>query len=372
MAGGSPQTIGSQVKVVVAATLSQLGDVVFSGGAGRVGGIQAAAQFNNEADRLGITIPPPGILVVQSPAGSLSAYHVVVRKGLVSQVNAAAAANPAGGAGGSGFQGGPQGATNALQRTATGGGADIPRAKTSIQGVAMDVRTEFVGINSYAPDNQISPQEAAYAENVDSISTRGALGKRPGTITTYPQRGDVVNSVSAITSTLKGRSINALPAGFREDGKVCLVLGYDGSSILGEGTTESNTKECRAVPVDPLWHPERDIRRVKPSLTINDFDAAGIDFDLVVPTPFKKDGAGTRLQSVDYITVIASDLGFQLDPDNEDALEGDYLAEKQAWDGTSLKFVDTGGTVAVVRYYSVFLFSKQYRSDPLLFKVTPT
>jgi hypothetical protein len=362
------QPIGKDVRYAIAATLSGSGDVIHPGGTGKNDATLYAVQFNDAAIKAGLSVPQPGIVVVQSPypARKLAAYHVVVQKGFVAQVQQAG-----GGGSQSGGSGNPlQGATNAVTR-ALAGGAPISRGASSELGVGADVRTEFTGINSYPPDTQIQPQEAKDALNVDSVTRRGALGKRPGIVATYPQRTDVVNAVAAINAAHMGRSINALPAGFFESGNNCILVGYDSRTDLGKGISSVGSKRVRALPAYALWHPQRDVRHVRPSLAIADTTAASIQFSLVLPATYQKDGAGTRLASVDKIIVLVSTLGFPLDRDNQDSLNATYLEEYTDWDGTT-RTINDAGTVAVRRYYTVWFSNKKHFSKPFKFYIDPT
>lgn len=418
----------------------------------------------------------------------------------------AAGPNGAGGLGGQGGSSGGQGAgvTNALVR-GPGTGADIARGATSTLGIGVDVRSEFTGLNSYAPDTQIQPQEGKAVLNVDSITKRGELGKRPGTIPSYPNRtvaavnatgamavpvkADITNAdwfgitdpdgvrtaiwfdvsgsdtvpaavttwllsgatgsaalevdisgdttaadvmasietvlngaaigitsddsaadgstvltvdvagtegnewtveengasadftvtspsggVDGIATAKQGRSINHLPAGFREsDRKTKIITSYDeaANTQLGQGNSSSNTKYVRFIGIEPIYGPQKDIRFVKPTVTINSVVAASIDFDVVMPQRYRLAGVGNIISSVDQLVVLVSTNGYVHDRDNEGGQGGTYKKEYVSWDGTSVNVTDTG-TAGVRRYYTVFALSKEHVSEALKFYIDPT
>ena len=415
-----------------------------------------------------------------------------------------------GGGTGAGGAGSPlQGATNALVRTA-GQGQDIQRGAVNALGVGSDVRSEFTGINSYPPDTQIQPHEAKYALNVDSVRTRGALGKRPGLVSTYPNRtvaaaqasgtvvfatkanmtnadwwgiisrdgiryavwfdfngSDVIpaaatawlaagatgsddievdiqsastaEEVAAATETAveaaissvemektfnsvviadggrhvvlpagtdgnywtlvenvthatfvvtqptggldglhadhQGRSINALPAGFREsDRKSLIVVSYDkeANTALGVGSSASGTKLIRTMAIEPTFGAQKDIRFVKPIVSIVTIvdGANGIDFNVAMPARFRLSGVGANISSVDKLVVLVSTLGFAYDRDNGDKLQAVYKKEYTDWDGTAVTVTDTG-VVGTRRYYTVFALSKRHVSQVVKFYIDP-
>lgn len=483
------------------ALAAQMGEQVFIGSGSSNIESQAAPKYNIQfKGHMLWRLFAGGPKVVSSP-GLKAAYYQQLNSG---QGGASGAGAGGSGAGGSGAP--PRGATNALVR-GPGTGQDINRGATNTLGIGSDVRSEFTGLNSNPPDTQIQPNEAAAALNVDSITTRGALSKRPGTVTSYPNRtvsaaaavgaltvpakanitnadyititdrdnvitiiwfdttgaetipaaataalllgapgsagletdisagvttagqvaaavhasingaalgitsddsagdGSIVltvddtgtdgnkwtvtedgahagftatsptGGVDGVTAAKQGRSINALPAGFRETSrKSPILIGFDedANNQLGLGSSSSNTKIMLFRSVETIYAAQKDIRFVKPQVTITDTTAASIGFDVVMPARYRKAGVGNIISSVDKLVVLVSELGYQYDRDNEqDAMTASFLKEYTAWTGASVSVSDTG-TAGTRRYYTVFALSKRYVSEVFKFYIDPT
>ncbi|MBK8583444.1 MAG: hypothetical protein IPL86_17010 [Flavobacteriales bacterium] len=435
-----------------------------------------------------------GLIVAQDGNSSFNKEAFVQGKWAVWAQNQAAwdsaqqAATSGAQGGGSQAAAGPLGLSNAGSMQLQGG-ADIPRGATSLQGVGVDVRSEFLGLSTFAPDTQIGPQHAAYAENVDGISARGALSKRPGLIPLYPNRNTEVaaqatlrlptkanitastdyilftlpnadthafwfdttgadsepaGSVSATNSTVvdvsgattalqvaaalfaainaavigvtcvagpgvvagdvnvfvdtpgiggnswvveefmthasasvasdfaggwsgvsssrKGRSINALPEGFRNAGRATLVLGYDNSSDLGGGIASAGTTELRAQAVDTTYNAQRNIARVKPVIAPVSNASGVVTFRATMPQAYRKETGNDEgiVASVDQLVVVASKNGFCLDRDLLDKLEGvRHVKDYTSWDGNTVSIVDSGLDAGDVWFYSVWAVNKR-------------
>ena len=466
---------------------------VVSSGQQRFADVQWAAEQGQISQGVAFQVNRP---VLTKAFGTLPIGWILIGK---------AGAGGGSGAGGGAGGGGVGGATNALVR-GPGTGQDINRGATNTLGIGSDVRSEFKGINSTPPDTQIQPNEATAALNVDSITTRGALSKRPGTTTCYPNRtvaavaaagaatvpakADITNAdyititdrdrvitiiwfdttgaetvpaavtaallfgapgsagvevdisgattaadvmaliettlntaaigitsddsaadgstiltvdatgtdgnkwtitesgahagftatspsggIDGITTAKQGRSINALPAGFRTtDRKSPILVGYDEevNTQLGIGNQSVGTKIIRFHSVDAVYAAQKDIRFVKPEIAITDTTAATIGFTVVMPTRYRKAGVGNIISSVDQLVVLVSELGYQYDRDNEqEGLSATYLKNYVAWDGSSVAVADVG-TNGLRRYYTVFALSKRYVSEVFKFYIDPT
>lgn len=467
-------------------------------------GLPSKIALQQEADSKLVGQATAVYISRRTPA-NVAGQPVVINRGWALQGYVGQATPTGGSGGGSGASGGAgAGVTNALVR-GQGTGADIIRGATNILGVGSDVRSEFTGINGHPPDTQIQPNEAKIAVNIDSITRRGELGKRPGTIPSYPNRtvaeanasssmavpakADITNAdwygfiapdgvrtaiwfdttgaetvpaavtawllfgatgsaalevdisaavtaadvmaaielvfnaasigvtsddsaadgtsvltvdtagtegnewvfsesvanaggiivspsggVDGIATALQGRSINVLPAGFKEtDRKSVIVTSYDSATNdqLGQGFVGSNIKKVRMIGIEPIYGPQKDIRFVKPVITVTATAAAAIGFSVVMPQRYRLSGVGNIISSVDKLVVIVSTSGYVHDRDNLGGQGGSFLKEYTSWDGTSVNVSDTG-VVGVTRYYTVFAVSKQHVSEVLKFTIVPT
>ena len=287
--------------------------------------------------------------------------------------------------GGSGQSAANSALTNANVAT-TGGGADINRAGTSARGVGVDVRSEFLGISDYSPDTQVGPQFAIYSENVDGIEARGALSKRAGLIPVRPRREDTPNNVGgspipAVSTGLQGRSINVLPPTFYENGQVYMVLGYDNSSDLGRGAAA--VAQLRGLPVDINYNGQRDISRVKATVSVLSTTSGNVQLQISLPELFRRDlgDVNGTLASVARLVVISNtvqsgDDGFVLDRDLQDIPGGrsggnaKYVSEYVSWDGNNITVTDTEAYPASTEvYYTVIFLNDREESLPTLVPV---
>lgn len=395
--------------------------------------------------------------------------------------------NPAGGGQTGGQVSGPAGATNAITRLPTGGGANIPTGLATISSEGADVKQEFEGINTRAAPALTNPTQAVDCQNVDGIRMRGSLGPRPGLIRMYPERdvkgfavaqvrciakadftadtdyilfdlggtthafwfdttggdtepagsaaadnsyqvdisGDTtaddvsdtletaINNASiglaaadssvdgnvnithsaggtlsgysltefvtdsnfevqdffggadAITSSLNGRSITALPFGFFDlQGDQARILeGYDSSSDLGSGASSSNQKEVRFVGPDMLWNEQFDIRGVKPNISESSNTGGTVTLSVSMPEKYRDTGNDTGLrQSVNDLVVRYSTVTYPQDRDGSDSTNSTVAEDYTDWDGTAKSVSISGQTSGDTLYVSVWALSKEHVS----------
>lgn len=341
----------------------------------------AGAQAQAEARALG------GVVVAVRNTQGVLVYLIVARKDWATIWNGGKGDSAGGvtvpGSGVDVMPSTPAGLTNPGSQqsgssVASGGGADIPRGATGPQGVGTDIRSEFLGISTFAPDTMLGGQYAAYAENVDGIAARGALSKRPGYVPVYPNRfyqdDPDTPTLPAITDGHGGRSINVLPGGVRHQGRAILVLGYDDSSALGDGTSDTDTTELRAVAVDANYNVQRDISRVKPIVVSDGVSTPGdIRFVVEMPPEYRRDlmdDDGVQA-SVTQLVIVASKKGYFLDRDNEDDKgRGRMVADYTAWDGNNRTIADNNLVEGETWYYTVWAVNKFEVSLPAFYKET--
>lgn len=258
----------------------------------------------------------------------------------------------------------------------TGGGADIPRGATSSQGLGVDIQSEFLGVNDSKPDLSTGAQFSPDAENVDGAILRGTVSKRGGLIPVFPDKDETVDSV-VVDDTYRGRSINVLPAAFRDGGKAFVVTGHDlTAAVLGSGTSTVNNTRLRGAPTEINYHSQYDISRVKPEISTVAAVATQINFDVEMAEKFRRQTAddNSLLQSVNELIIVASKNGFCHDRDALDKLSEDIevLEVYTDWDGNSKSISHTGLTTGETWYYTIWAVNKRETTRPAFFSEVVT
>ena len=252
-----------------------------------------------------------------------------------------------------------------------GGGGGIQRGATSTEGLGVDVKSDFLGFSDFPPDTQVGPQHLVYGENVDGVQARGSISKRPGMIPVRPDRREDAGDLTAVPDTHFGRSINMLPPGFRDDGKSVLVLGYDNSSDLGDGTEDTDITVLRAVAVDIAYHSQFDISKVAPAITPSVAVADEIQFFVQMPTKYRNVGVDGVLSSVSQIVVVAAKGGYCLDRDIEDNLPDKRMVKDYVdWDGTLFTVLDENLTEGDEWFYTIWGVNEFEVSKPSFWRQT--
>lgn len=369
---------GKDVRHVLGAALSNTGDVIYPGG-NPTEASRRAIQFNNDADDAGVTIPSPGILVVQTNAGSLGPYHVVVRAGTVAKVRQAQAAG-GGGAGGGTMSSGAGAAAAAVQAgmpAFTGGGPSFSIGAANVRALLAERADAFMGVDTLTPEQRLDAGYSPDSINWDGFTKIGSRCVRRGCAKMLEDRDNVTIGGSPISADYRGLSIaTVLRGGAYGD---AMLLAFADNEIGQTRTAQVTT--LHLVQNYILWGRPTTLKGwAGPKMALSQIAGPKVRVTTDYTSVFAAATAGMRNNSVIGLVVRYSGPtateSYPLDIDGYDHLENTTtastaLVNRASWLGASR--VDDTAVLAVGKYwFTAWAISREGYSEPAFASLTVT
>lgn len=256
----------------------------------------------------------------------------------------------------------------------TGGGQGSPVGAVQV-GVALGEREgAFRGVDTYNPDEKISPDTSPDSFNWDSFSRIGSLCKRMGTARIKEDR-DVVTTTggAALNASAVGVSICPIqlsdPSDSNANATSACLMSFSDAAI---GTSSANHTAHVVEPTPLSGEAATLIGAPGPDVTLTDLTGhqlrVNVSYETLMPY------AGQRENSIEGVTIAYSTTGYPRDPDGKDArlATGTRAAKtitfhKQrdtSWHGASTNFDITSGLAAGKYYVTVWGHTREGTTEP--------